>query len=136
MSQEELPCAIIYKGEPLPKKHKSTIFDWISYYVYNLVRKPFVWKKQKELGDIFDKIVFGVNTEVLPSLLKNINTCQQCREAYVILRNQVFVSQIESILNRMQCTKHKEIFTLFLNKNSHKFIQSDELSRWINGFTK
>ena len=136
MSQEEPTCAVIYQSETLPKKPTATILDWALYYVYNFFRKPLVWKKQKELIKILNEIQLSLELEVIPVLFKNLNTCQQCREAYMALKGQVFLSQIEAILTRMACSKHKLIFSNFLVLNNVKFRQSEETSKWINGFSK
>lgn len=127
------PVAIIFHGEQIKKAPKATIFDWIKYYIYNIVRKPMVYTKQKELLKLSEELKSSVNSEVLDDLDLE---CVDCRNAFMALKPQIFLSQIEAILRRMKCAEHPETYENFLRKNQEKFMKSEKISSWINGFSK
>jgi len=135
---EETPTykPIIINSVEFPKPKKANIFDWISYYIWNLYRKPLVWKKQKELVEIFNTIKFALEKEVLPELWQNKIDCIDCFNAYLSLKPQVFLSQIQAVLTQMKCDEHPTVFIQFLLKYRGEFKRSEDLSKWINGFSK
>lgn len=136
---EEEPIAyrpIVLNSEALPKKPRVTLIDWLKYYAYNLSRKPRVWKKQRQLLDIFHAIKNALEEEVYPLLRARMQGCSQCRDAYMALQPQIFLSQIEIILKRLKCSSHHLTFEGFLYKWEPLFRQSEEIAAWINGFKK
>ncbi len=138
MNKTEDPSVQVYfDGEPAPTNIKPTLIDWAKYYIFNLYRKPMVWKKQKELLAIFKEIKGDLDTRILPKLWENRIVCNQCYDAYKTLKPQVFLSQIELIL---KCLKkdydhiHWPMFDSFLSHYQEKLRDSEEISAWINGF--
>jgi len=135
MSSSEIPSiAIIFKdhGIEVGKKPKMRWYHWIGFYAFNLYRKPMVWRKQKELQELRHKIKSALGKEMLPELWQNRLTCKSCADAYVALKSQVFLSQIEMILNHMKCDKHLALFLEFRLRHRNDFTRNEEISRWIN----
>lgn len=124
---------ILTNGESLPEKPRITIWHWIGYYLYNLARKPKVWMKQRELKEISDTIQKGLRETMYPRM--TAKPCKECREAFIALRPQIFLSQIELILKR-KCSSHSKLYEDFLFIYHNEFRRSEEISRWINGFGK
>jgi DUF1365 family protein len=52
------------------------------------------------------------------------------------LKPQIFLSQIEMILRRMQCEQHAMVYRAFLSAHMSDFHESEELASWINGFVR
>ena len=127
---------VMTNAEVAPKKPKVTLWTWICYYAYNLWRKPAVWSAQRELTWIMDDIQKALACEFYPKIENNIATCEPCRDAYMAIRPQVFLSQIEAILRRMKCDTHHHVFNRFLERHGVQFRESEELSAWINGFRR
>jgi hypothetical protein len=132
---EEMPTVrpILTNGIELPKKPKVTVFDWIWFYVYNWARKPFVWKKQRELKAIEDR-VFSALGYCLAKILKQAPWCKDCACAYESLRPQQFLSQVKFMAERMNCDEHPELISKFLEIYHDDFIRAEEIAKWINGF--
>jgi hypothetical protein len=125
---------VIINPEELPKTPKATLWDWVKYYVWNLYRKPLVWKRQQELERTFNDLKTALEYEVLKPLWANRLHCDQCRDAYMALKPQIFLSQIHLILKRMYCRSHAGVFTEFLMRHDSQFSKSEEIAAWINGF--
>lgn len=127
---------VMFNAESLPIKPKVRWWHWVSFYAFNLYRKPLVWKKQKELEEIFKRVKLAIDTEVLPELWQNRLICPDCLNAYMALKPQIFLSQIKSILKMMRCEFHPDSFDKFLVWYSWDFTKSEEIAAWINGFSK
>ena len=135
LMNDEQNIGVIYKGDPAPTVYRATIIDHFVNWIWNLARKPKVWRSQKELIKLANEIQEDIRRNVCPELLANLLTCQQCREAYALLKSQVFLSQTEQVFLRSSCTRHKKIFDKFMATNAYKFRKSEEIARYINGFT-
>lgn len=135
---DESNIHLVTDFKTLPKLPKATIWDWIKYYTFNTLRKPLVWKKQKELVKIFNLVKTDLDYQVLPQLLPgriSATLCIKCKEAYGYLNNQVFMSQLASILKSLSQDKdhlHHDIFERFYLIKKPAFEKSEEISRWIN----
>ena len=70
---------------------------------------------------------------LLPTLWDRRKSCAACYNAYLSLKPQIFLSQIELILRRMACEDHQPIFHTFLLTWEKEFKRSEELARWVNG---
>lgn len=134
MSTDAPSVAVIFKGEPAPKKYKATTFDWVKYYAYNLARKPKVWSENRKLLKIADEIKYALHHEVLLPLQVNAPTCQLCRNAYGALLPQFIVSQIKLTLQQFECEDHPMLLKNFLARHLNEFKKSEEIAAWINGF--
>lgn len=124
-----------YQGECLPEKPKIRIWHWINFYVYNFLRKPMVWKRQRELENLAEEIREALDLEVMHELFARLAICTECRNAYMALKPQIFLSQIKLILRQMKCDDHPEVFERFLGKYRFDFERSENIARWINGFS-
>lgn len=117
-------------------KPSVSLWDWVAYYVFNLVRKPAVWRAKRKLIAIADSMMLSLQSEIMPQLYENRLDCQECRDAYMALNGQPFVSNIRTILRRMQCSYHFEPFNAFLEKHRVEFDSSDDVAAWICGFKR
>lgn len=79
------------------------------------------------------ELKLAVNSEVLDNLDLE---CVDCRNAFMALKPQIFLSQIEAILRRMKCHDHPEVYEDFIRKYQQDFMKSEQISAWINGFSK
>ncbi len=131
---EQVELKVVYSSPIESKRPSVGIWDWIWYYVYNFVRKPGVWFAKRKLLSIAGEVTEAVSREILPVLYSNRLDCIECRDAYMALNGQPFVSNIRMILRRMQCTDHFEPFNTFLNKHRREFDESESVSAWICGF--
>lgn len=136
MSEQHPATAVIFHGEPAPVTPKATLWDWVKYYVYNLARKPKVMVKQRQLIAIAENIQAAIKGEVLPVLGRRIGNCRECTDAFMALRGQVFASQIEFVIKHLRCDNHPEDFTEFVRRHGHLFRLSEDISAWINGFSR
>lgn len=123
----------VFVGQPKPTPHKSTVWDWLMYYAYNLVRRPLVRKRQAEVRRIFKAIKSDVDYLLLPKLWSR-TACPDCAKAIVILTNQVYTSMIERFLRASPCAEHPEVYTDFYFDHLELFKRSESLAAWINGF--
>lgn len=130
---DEKPTAIVYANPIDVTEKKSKWFEWVAYYVYNIVRKPKVWKERKEVIKIAQGLQESLKTEVYPQIDMQ---CKECRDGAATLKSQEFTSNIHMILQRLACDTHPEAFNRFLNKHRSEFSRSDDISAWINGFRK
>lgn len=115
------------------KPPKPTYWDYVKFYAFNLYRKPLVYKRQKELVNLFNSVKTDLDERILPTLVSN--KCQQCKKAYGYLHNQVFMSQLKSVLLALSKDydhQHWPIFESFLKSKETLFSKSEDLSRWIN----
>jgi hypothetical protein len=122
-----------HRMAPKPKVHWWT---WVGFFVYNLARKPKVWKWQREQEEIYQRVKERLKREVLPHLWQVRIVCPQCRNAYGTLRDQTFLSMIKMILKNMRCDNHPEPYDQFLIRNNREFERADDLAAWINGFKR
>lgn len=125
---------VVTNSEALPEKPKVRWYHHVHYYVYNLARKPMVWRKHRELMRLSDEVQYALRRDVYPELLKKAQACEMCSESFSALKAQTFLSQVEVVLKRKKCSSHHRIFENFLLVHSPKFRQSEEVSAWINGF--
>lgn len=123
---------IVTNSEELPVLPKVTLWDWVKYYAFNLYRKPLVWKRQRQLCKLSEDLKVCLDQELLSVIRKNISVCDACRDTLVILKPQIFLSQIKMILTKFYCTDHGSMYTDFYKKHEDKFKQSEEIARWIN----
>lgn len=126
----------IFEGAPAPVVHKPTAWEWITYYVWNLYRKPLVIAKQKELRKIALAIQGALAIELLPELWNVRLECRSCREFHAILKSQTFVSVIEKILRSQPCEEHPLPYARFLVDHRCEFNDSENIAAWINGFKR
>jgi hypothetical protein len=120
----------------VPEYRKQNILDVISFKVYNFFRRPIVKRKQVELKSIFDVVYCAIKKEFLPAIYPNIKDCESCRNVYGSFENQIFLSQIQLILRTMECQEHFQPYVQFLLRYRHEFKRSEQISSWINGFSK
>lgn len=125
---------IVINAEPAPVERKSTLWDWIRYYLYNWMRKPRVIAKQKELENIWRSVRLDMALTLHPKLLANSTHCPDCQKALAILYSQKYLSMIERYLRFMPCESHAEDYAVFVKAHGPDFKRSEEISRWINGF--
>lgn len=118
--------------EPAPVERKSTVWDWVRFYAYNLWRKPAVRRKQRELLRIFAAVKLDMSVSLLPYLWENRTHCKECMDMYGMLKPQVFLSQIERILKADPYHENSSRVAAFWKKHEHDFLESERLSRWIN----
>jgi hypothetical protein len=136
MNSEAPELKVIFLGESLPAKPKVRIWHWIAFYVYNLARKPKVWKLKREQDRIYKSIASALENEVYPAFSKIQSICPQCRNALGTLKGQVYISMIRMILNNMRCLDHPEPYNSFLCIHADKFNRNERLAAEINGFVK
>lgn len=136
MSTEEFSIKPIYQGATLPPKPKVYFWHKIHYYLYNFARKPLVFYEQKRLISIFNHVKQQLEKDLLPKLFNRLSICEDCRNSYMALKPQIFLSQIKAILSRMYCPEHAQDYKDFLNTHEGSFNRSEEISAWINGFKK
>lgn len=134
MNDTESTIHIITDFTETPKTPKATWLDWVKYFVFNTYRKPIVWRRQKELIRILAEVKLSLSKELLPTLWDLKSDCDHCRDCYMALKPQVFLSAIKNILENMACIDHGSFYIDFYRKNEHKFKQSEEIAAWINGF--
>jgi hypothetical protein len=125
---------VVVNLEPSPQVLKSTWWDWVRFYLYNLWRKPEVLRKQRELLRIVSAVKLDMSMEVLPYLWEGRTTCKDCADMYGMLKPQVFLSQIERILKADHYHENSNRINAFYKKHEDEFKRSEALSRWINGF--
>lgn len=130
--------AVIFDSQPMPKPPKPSLWDWIKYYAWNLYRKPMVWRRQKELLKIYTDVKSALERDVLPQLWHRRLVCNACRDQYLALKPQIFLSQLELILKRMACEidDHATVSRTFLSTNDFYFRRSEDIAAWINGFKR
>lgn len=133
---EQVSVKPVYIDSTPRSVRQAGLWDWVAYYVYNLWRKPGVWWAKRKLLRLAVDVTTAVRSELLPKLERNRFDCAECRDAYMALNGQPFVSNIRMILRRMQCADHFEIFNAFLNKYRSQFDQSEDVSAWICGFKR
>jgi hypothetical protein len=125
--------AVVFDGGPTPIKYRARWYHYVAAWFWNLYRKPLVIKKQKLLRRIFDDVKADIADTLLPELWERRHSCVSCFNAYTALKPQVFLSQIEMILTRMECAEHPRGFRAALFFNGPSFRKSEELARWVNG---
>lgn len=126
----------MFEGAPPPKPPKPSLWDWIKYYLFNLYRKPMVYRRQKELLYIAQDVRHALDVEVMPKLWHARLVCKDCRDAFMMIKPQIFLSQIEMILKSYRCEDHGELFAEFLERHGAKFRRSEDIAAWINGFKR
>lgn len=126
---------VIVNLEPAPVEHRSSAWDWVRFYLYNLWRKPRVMRAQRELLRIVSCVKNDLNVEILPYLWENRSQCKECQDMYMMLKPQVFLSQIERVLKSDHYHENSNRINDFYKKHEDDFKRSEELSRWINGFS-
>ena len=133
---DEMPAIrpILTNGVELPKTPRASVFDWVWYYIYNLLRKPFVWRWRKELNKIENHILGYVRYFFLSDLIKQVRGCHDCATAYESIQPQFLVSQVKFMMEKMKCDEHPELFDKFLHVFRDDLKRSEYLARRINGF--
>lgn len=132
----EAPVHIVTDFAKIPEKPKVTIWHWVKYYAFNLYRKPLVYKRQREMQDILSKVLDDLHQRFIPALKKR--DCAECKEAFAILKPQIFLSQLRialKLLSKNYDHEHWCMFDSFLESHEEDFEKSEELSSWINGFS-
>src|SRR4029077_18120394 len=102
MNEAPEAVKVFFEGAPAPVKPKVRFWHWISYYAYNLSRKPKVWRWKREQSAIYASVRDALREEVFPNLYQVRLTCPQCRNAYGTLKDQAFISIIRMILKNME----------------------------------
>lgn len=125
---------VLVNAEPAPRETKSSVWDWVRFYLYNLWRKPEVLRAQRELLRIVSAVKLDMSVELLPYLWQNKTECKECADMYMMLKPQVFLSQIEKILKSDHYHENSSRINAFYKKHEVDFKRSEELSAWINGF--
>jgi hypothetical protein len=126
--------AVIFDSAPLPVIPKARWYHYLAAYFWNLYRKPLVWKRQREIVQIAKDVKASLELTLLPALYERRATCTACYNAYLSLKPQIFLSQIELILKRLSCEEHPQLFRTFLITTEPEFRKSEKLARWVNGF--
>lgn len=116
----------------VPCETKSNWWDWVRFYAYNLLRRPMVRAKQRDVNRIYRAVKRDVDLLLLPKLTRNV--CMDCGKAYIILKNQQYLSMIERFLRAMPCHEHSAHYIDFWLAHRSDFEASEQLSAWINGF--
>ena len=132
MNDTQPSIGVYFKGEAAPVVRKPSWWDWISFYVFNFLRKPLVALRQNELQRIFWDVKKSLRSELLDELFSRVPICEDCKNAYMALAPQVFLSQIKSLLSAMKCPDHPRSFEVFLLKHYSEFLESERISKWIN----
>ena len=130
---ESPSIAVVFDGAQAPEKIRARWWHYVAAFFWNLYRKPLVWKRQRELLKMFTLIKESMDRTLLPALWERRKTCTACYNAYLSLKPQVFLSQIELILKRMACEDHAALFHSFAVTWEPEFRKSEQLARWING---
>ena len=125
--------AVVFDAPAVTPKVQARWYHYVAAFFWNLYRKPLVIKKQKLLRRIFDDVKADIADKLLPELWERRHSCVSCFNAYMALKPQVFLSQIEMILTRMECAEHPGGFRAALFINGPSFRKSEELARWVNG---
>ena len=125
--------AVVFDGGQTPIKYRARWYHYVAAFFWNLYRKPLVILKQKQLRAIFERVRYDMAETLLPVLWDKRHDCTDCFNAYMALKPQIFLSQIEMILRRMQCAQHAIVYRAFLSAHMSDFHESEELARWING---
>jgi hypothetical protein len=138
MSDEQPAVAVMFEGQQMPKKPRVMPWHWIAYYVYNLARKPKVWRLQREQDRIYKLVRGGLERTVLTDLkLYGLQRgCVNCRNAYGTLKSQAFLSTIRMILKNMRCDEHPWPYDTFLKTYQIEFDRNEQLAAEINGFKR
>jgi len=121
--------------QDVPKYPTVTSWDHFKFWAYNFFRKPLVIIKKKKIEELVREVIADLNIQVLPQLKMFGITCDECRNLHAALEPQIFLSSIQSILTKMKCSEHGHIFDDFHKRYRHKFDDSENLARWINGFS-
>jgi|HubBroStandDraft_2_1064218.scaffolds.fasta_scaffold18379_6 hypothetical protein len=133
---DELPgVAVVFDAPAVVPVRRARWYHYVGAWLWNLYRKPLVWKRQREILSIFHAVKSSMDQTLLPALYERRTSCESCCNAYLSLKPQVFLSSIEKILRRMQCEDHPQLFHTFLSTWETEFKRSERLSAWINGFS-
>jgi hypothetical protein len=125
---------VVVNAEPAPRERSSSVWDWIKFYAYNLWRRPLVRQKQRKLLTLVSCVKRDLSTDLLPYLWENRTTCRECADLYMILKPQVFMSQIERILRTAPYHENSNRVEAFYQAHMGMFEESENISAWINGF--
>lgn len=133
---EPLPVAVMFEpnGFKMPEKPPVRWYHWLAYYLYNLARKPKVMAAQRDLERVIAKVRDAMFHELLPVLWQRRLVCPPCRDAYMALKPQIYLSQIELIILKMHCENHADDFKIFHADHFDDFKRCEKLSAGINGF--
>lgn len=132
MIEEMAGVAVVFDGAKLPVKIKAKWYHYVGAFLWNLWRKPLVFVRQRELQRIYVTIKKSLEETVLPVLYERRTSCSACYNAYLSLKPQVFLSQIELILLRMACEEHPTIYQSFIRTWNSEFRRSEKIAQWIN----
>ena len=125
--------AVVFDAPAVTPPVKARWYHYIAAFFWNLYRKPLVIRKQRQLKAIYERVRYDMADTLLPVLWDKRNDCTDCFNAYMALKPQIFLSQIEMILRRMQCPEHALIYRAFLAAHASDFKHSEEIAKWING---
>jgi hypothetical protein len=125
--------AVVFDGAKAPEKVRARWWHYVAAWCWNLYRKPLVIHKQRQLKEIYCRVKEDMIDTLLPVLWDKRHDCTDCFNAYMALKPQIFLSQIEMILRRMQCAEHAVVYRAFLAAHLTDFQESERIARWING---
>lgn len=104
-------------------------------YVYNFVRRPFVYFWKKRVIEISNIIRKDMQIVLLPELYDNMRQgCKRCGDLYGSLRGETFSSTIKLLLVSYKCQEHHNPYEWFFEQHQELFNESHELSDKICGF--
>ena len=137
MNETAQELKVVYQGADLvPPKPRVTVWSWVVYFVYNLVRKPKVWKAKREQDKIYNDIKKALHPEFLDKLVRLRGTCTNCRNTYGALLGQNYISLIQMVIRNMRCEDHHEHYDQFLKDHLQEFNRNESLAAYINGFKR
>jgi hypothetical protein len=128
--------AVVFDAPAITPPAKARWYHYVAAWCWNLYRKPLVIRKQRQLNEIYRRVKADMAETLLPVLWDKRHDCTDCFNAYMALKPQIFLSQIEMILRRMQCQNHAVVYRAFLVAHMSEFHESERLASWINGFVK
>ena len=125
--------AVVFDAPAVVPAVKARWYHYVAAFFWNLYRKPLVIRKQRQLNEIYRRVKADMAETLLPVLWDKRHDCTDCFNAYMALKPQIFLSQIEMILRRMQCQDHAVVYRAFLAAHNSDFKQSEQIAKWING---
>jgi hypothetical protein len=128
--------AVVFDGPDMrTAKPRVYPWTWVACWIWNLARKPRVWKWKQEQNGIYARVMMSMDRDLLVYLRKNVFLpCDQCRQAWGMLSGVCYLSLVKSIAHNMRCPEHGDKYDRFLMVNEPLFLRNDELAAKINGF--